>query len=119
MVRTNSHAGTRRAPDRFSGNVRSVNVVPSVALANTKACPVPATASQSIWRCQFDTSMPVTCACVPAAVPPARPSADEREGGRKECRAAETTLLSRGDDRAWAVGRGNLANGCSGAVNGA
>ena len=45
-------------PDRLRGKVRSVKVVPSVALAKTNEFPVPATAIQSIWRCQFETSMP-------------------------------------------------------------
>ena len=56
-------------PERLSGKVRSVNVVDSVALAKTKEFPVPATATQSICRCQFETSIPErpvwACAVVP------------------------------------------------------
>ena len=64
-------------PERLSGKVRSVNVVDSVALANTKEFPVPATATQSICRCQFETSIPESPVCACALV-------SGREGGRRD-----------------------------------
>ena len=63
-------------PERLSGKVRSVNVVDSVALANTKEFPVPATATQSICRCQFETSIPESPVCACALGPVARAAAE-------------------------------------------
>ena len=63
-------------PERLSGKVRSVNVVDSVALANTKEFPVPATATQSICRCQFETSIPESPVCAWALGPVARAAAE-------------------------------------------
>ena len=63
-------------PERLSGKVRSVNVVDSVALANTNEFPVPATATQSICRCQFDTSIPERPVCARASCPVASTAAE-------------------------------------------
>ena len=99
-------------PDRLSGNVRSVNVVDSVALAKTKEFPVPATATQSICRCQFETSIPErpVWAC---AVFPVASTATETRSTQKS--AARTRFL-------WLAAtsgmvRSKLASACLDAVS--
>ena len=73
-------------PERLSGKVRSVNVVDSVALAKTKEFPVPATATQSICRCQFETSMPGAAPSAPGrSFPVASTAAETTSSAEERC----------------------------------
>ena len=102
-------------PDRLSGKVRSVNVVPSVALAKTNEFPVPATAIQSIWRCQFETSIPVsppTFGCALAG--PADASTTTASTARKAAAICALRLWT-----AASIGGANLPTRCLDAVRAA
>ena len=90
---------TPAAPARLTANVTSANVVPSVAFAKTNVRPEPAAASQSISRCQFETSIPDGAAAVRPTAGSTRATStsagtSRRSGARRRLSLGATTRMA-------------------------